>query len=124
MADREEQVLANPDTFYEREDLSLMVIGVLAIVTFAFLMLIPLILRGAYPDTLTGVNRKQVVVPPPPVLQTDPPADLKDFRAKEEVRLKSYGWIDREKGVVHIPIEQAMKEVVAKGIDGFPRGPK
>lgn len=122
MADRDEQVLDNPETSYEREDVRLMIIGVLAIVTFAFLVLIPLILRGAYPETLAGVNRKQMVVPPSPLLQTDPPSELKAFRAEEEARLNSYGWVDRQKGVVHIPIEQAMKELAAKGIAGFPQG--
>lgn len=124
MADRDEQVLENPNTSYEPEDVRLMFIGVLAIVTFAFLVLIPLILRGAYPDTLAGVDRKQTAQPPPPVLQTDPATDLRDFRAEEEARLESYGWVDRSKGVVHIPIEQAMKEAAAKGIEGFPRGSK
>lgn len=98
-----------------------MIIGVLAIVTFAFLVLIPLILCGAYPETLAGVNRKQLVVPPAPLLQTDPPSELKAFRAEEEARLDSYGWVDRQRSVVRIPIEQTMKELAAKGIAGFPQ---
>jgi hypothetical protein len=122
MAEREEQVLANPDTAYEREDMKLMAVGVLALVTFVFLLLIPLILRGAYPGTLADVNRQLEVSPPAPTLQTDPARDLQEFRSREDARLDSYGWVDREKGVVHVPIGQAMKETAAKGIADFPKG--
>jgi hypothetical protein len=122
MADREERVLDNPDTAYERDDVRLMVIGVLALVTIAFLVLIPLILRATYSEALPDANRRLAVVPPAPVLQTDPAADLRAFRAKEDARLDSYGWVDHSKGVAHIPIRQAMGDIVARGIAGFPKG--
>ena len=121
MAEQEERVLDNPDSAYEREDLSLVVIGIAAIVIFAGVLLIPLILRTFYPRTIEDVERAQTVVPPAPDLQTDEPQDLRAFRAAEEQRLNSYGWIDRGKGVVHVPIRQAMKDAVARGIDGFPK---
>jgi hypothetical protein len=35
--------------------------------------------------------------------------------------LNTYYWIDRDKGIVHIPIAEAMKRVATKGIDGFPQ---
>ena len=31
------------------------------------------------------------------------------FRQSEEVELHSYGWIDKEKGTVRLPISQAIK---------------
>lgn len=121
MADSEERVLDNPKTAYEPEDMRLMVVGVLALVILAVLVIVPLILRGAYPDALGDANRKQTDIPPAPLLQTAPAADLRALRAEEAARLDSYGWVDRDTGVVHIPIAQAMKEVVAKGIPGFPK---
>jgi len=36
------------------------------------------------------------------------------WRAQAEQRLRSIGWVDREKGLVHIPIERAM-DLVEKG---------
>lgn len=121
MADSEERVLDNPKTAYEPEDMRLMVVGVLALAILALLVIVPLILRGAYPDALGDANRKQTDIPPAPLLQTAPAADLRALRAEEAARLDSYGWVDRDTGVVHIPIAQAMKEVVAKGIPGFPK---
>ena len=56
-------------------------------------------------------------LPPEPRLQEAPALDLARFRAREEERLSTYGWIDRPNGVVHIPIDRAM-EIVAR--DGLP----
>ena len=46
-------------------------------------------------------------LPPEPRLQTDPRADLQELRAHESSVLSSYGWVDRERRIVHIPIERA-----------------
>lgn len=35
--------------------------------------------------------------------------------------LETYGWIDRDRGVVRIPIEQAMRRLVARGEGGMPQ---
>jgi hypothetical protein len=37
---------------------------------------------------------------------------LDRWRAEKARALNSYGWVDRQKGVIHIPVEEAMKEVV------------
>ena len=42
-----------------------------------------------------------------------------DTRAEEErerqrERLHGYGWVDRDAGVVHVPIEQAIERVVSE----------
>ncbi|HEX6797501.1 MAG TPA: hypothetical protein VF116_07290 [Ktedonobacterales bacterium] len=121
MAERDERVLDNPETAYERTDVRLMIIGVLAIVTVAFLVTVPLVLRSAYYHTLAGVDRQLAVTPPTPELQVDPRSDLAEFRNEESARLNSYGWVDRGKGVVHIPIARAMSEIAAKGIPDFPK---
>jgi hypothetical protein len=36
------------------------------------------------------------------------------WRASNKKRLGSYGWVDRSKGVVHIPIDKAMEEVISQ----------
>jgi hypothetical protein len=38
---------------------------------------------------------------------------LEVWRAERTKRLSKYGWVDRAKGVVHIPIEKAMQQVIA-----------
>ena len=42
----------------------------------------------------------------PPQRQT-PVTDLVDMRASEDKVLHNYGWVDKQRGIVRIPIEQA-----------------
>jgi hypothetical protein len=55
-------------------------------------------------------------LPPEPRLQTNPRQDLKDLRDAEDQVLKSYQWVDRNAGVVRIPIDEAMKLTLRRGL--------
>ena len=63
---------------------------------------------------------REARVPPEPRLQTNPREDLRELRAQEDQILRSYGWIDRTTGVVRIPIEEAMKITVQRGLPARP----
>ena len=65
-----------------------------------------------YPLAAGQENR----LPPEPRLQTNPRQDLKDLRAAEDDVLYQYGWVDKNAGVVRIPIDEAMKLVVQRGL--------
>lgn len=66
----------------------------------------------AFPLAATQGSR----VPPEPRLQTNPRQDLSDLRAREDQVLTSYGWVDKNTGVVRIPIDQAMKLTLERGL--------
>jgi hypothetical protein len=70
--------------------------------------------RGA--TTYPLAADQQTRVPPEPRLQTNPREDLRLLREQEDAILKSYGWVDRPAGVVRIPIEDAMKLTVRRGL--------
>jgi len=36
--------------------------------------------------------------------------------AEEQAQLSSYGWINRDAGIAHIPIDRAMEIIVARGL--------
>jgi hypothetical protein len=55
-------------------------------------------------------------VPPEPRLQTNPRQAMNELRARENELLTSYGWVDKDKGVVRIPIERAMQLIVERGL--------
>ncbi len=55
-------------------------------------------------------------VPPEPRLQRLPFVDIEALQAEEGAVLHGYGWVDREKGVVHIPIEDAMELLAKRGL--------
>jgi hypothetical protein len=47
--------------------------------------------------------------PPSPRLQTQPFKDVYMLRQGQNERLESFGWTDKDSGLVHIPIEHAME---------------
>ncbi|HQU47234.1 MAG TPA: hypothetical protein PK867_30805 [Pirellulales bacterium] len=55
-------------------------------------------------------------VAPPPRLQENPAGDLKRMRAAEDQALYSYRWIDKERGVVQLPVERAMELLLEEGL--------
>ncbi len=48
-------------------------------------------------------------LPPEPRLQSNSIQDLKTIRAEEDAVLATYGWVEPEKGIVRIPVSEAMK---------------
>jgi hypothetical protein len=119
MTDRDSPAPVDRHTDFERSDMSVAVVAIVALGVLLYVCLAPLILTGIYRGALSDVSRVLHIKPPAPVLQLDPPAELKDFRAKEKTRIESYGWIDRSRGIAHIPIDEAMKDVAARGIPDF-----
>jgi hypothetical protein len=59
-------------------------------------------------------------VPPEPRLQVNPRDDAAEFRAQEDAILNGYTWVNREAGTVRIPIAEAMKATVQKGLPARP----
>lgn len=55
-------------------------------------------------------------LPPEPRLQPIPEKDLAAMRAEEKARLSSYGWVAKQEGIAHVPIERAMALTVEKGL--------
>jgi hypothetical protein len=54
--------------------------------------------------------------PPEPRLQNTPTRDYARFRQQQEEQLNSYGWVDRQKEVVHIPVSRAMELLLDRGL--------
>lgn len=51
-----------------------------------------------------------------PGLFPDPSGDLRAFRDKEAEKLTRYGWSDRPRGAVTIPVERAMTLIAERGL--------
>src|SRR5688572_2504230 len=65
-----------------------------------------------YPLAAGQQNR----LPPSPRFQDNPQQELQDLRTKQKALLEGYGWVNKEAGIAHIPIEDAMKMVVERGV--------
>jgi hypothetical protein len=55
-------------------------------------------------------------LPPEPRLQTNPREDLRELREGEDRLLTEYQWVDRNAGIVRIPITDAMRLTIERGL--------
>lgn len=100
---------------------ALVILGGTIVVTVAIVMLFCWWLFGIYtyvqplgpPSTPFASARP---LPPEPRLQPKPENDLQQYLREERSELNSYGWVDRQNGVVHIPIDRAMKLLLKQGL--------
>jgi hypothetical protein len=54
--------------------------------------------------------------PPEPRLLTNEPANLATYRLEQEQNTATYGWIDKQAGIVRIPIERAKELLLERGL--------
>ena len=68
------------------------------------------------------VVRPDAVAPAPsaPKLVASEPAVLAEFRAQEDALLTSWGWVEKDKAIARMPIDEAMKLVAERGLPAFP----
>ena len=55
---------------------------------------------------------------PSPRLEPKPAHDIAAFKGEKTEKLDGYGWIDRSRGIVQIPIARAMELMVERGREG------
>jgi len=95
---------------------ALMVVAV--VVHFALFYLFGVFRRHEAPRDLplSMIKNGRPISAPEPRLQYDPPKDLEEMRAEEQKVLDGYGWADPQAQTVHIPITQAIKLAIQKGM--------
>ena len=57
-----------------------------------------------------------------PMLEVIEGVDLRKDLIDQENRLNSYGWVDKDASVAHIPIQRAMDLIVQQGLPVVPQG--
>jgi hypothetical protein len=55
-------------------------------------------------------------LPAPPRLQAIPLNEMGAFMREENAQLQSYGWVDRNAGTVRLPIDEAIRLTVERGL--------
>jgi hypothetical protein len=74
------------------------------------------------PEIAAGMRAGEHRLPPEPRLQgipgdsVPPPEQLREFQAAAAAELNSYGWVGGQQAIAHIPIEDAMDQLVKNGL--------
>ena len=135
--------IVNPETVHEESDVNVRALlwAMVIFVIFAILTWLAILLMFRFYSGLfrgeTSAPMTSIAMPPdanvpqsprlqpfpnrdtngtviPPNRNT-PVTDMEDMRAAEELALRNPGWIDRQKGVVRLPIEVAKQLVLERG---------
>jgi nitrate reductase NapE component len=108
--------------------ISFFAIGLAALVIIALLVCYGLLVWMVKSEVRRPEAPTQFAVPMAPMAQpqlaVEPGRTMKALRRQEQTRLNSYGWVDQERGIVHIPIERAMDMLVQKGLPSRQRKPQ
>ena len=125
--------LTHPSVDFERTDISIRnviltgvgVVGLVWIASFTcyFVFFHYARIKAAASAGYPGMAAYGRSLPPEPRLQQSPPADYRQMLAADESQLHSYHWVDRSRGVVSIPIEQAIDLTAQQGIPSQPAPP-
>lgn len=103
---------------YEHKDVDVVSLSLIVFALLICLALIALIVGGMmhYLSRREPAATARMADFPAPRLEVRPGTSLTEFRAAEDVDLTSYGWIDRDNGIVRIPIARAMQLLVERGL--------
>ena len=115
---------AQPRPAYETRDASISSLVKFAIGLFVLLVIAAWAMRGLFnylrvqqtlgPPASPFADARPL--PPSPRLQVAPARDWQQLHASQEQLLSSYGWVDKQAGVVRIPISRAMDVLAERGL--------
>ena len=140
----EDDALVNLETHHEKSDVNVRALLIFLVVFILFAIVTHILLyfmfrffvrieNGRTNDPLTAIHRPAGAdVPVEPRLQpfpnrdheggviapnaNTPVTDMNDMRANEQKAQTTYGWVDQQKGVVRMPIEQAKQLLLQRGL--------
>jgi hypothetical protein len=120
-----------PEVKHEERDVNAWAVGKFAIGLTLLCIAVVLLIAGLFryfqgrenaaqappgPGTESNVSRE----PPAPRLQDAPISDLKQMRDAENQILGTYAWVDREHGIVRLPIDRAIDVLAQRGLPSSP----
>jgi hypothetical protein len=93
----------------------LVIAVVLAVIVTTLFLGYRTVQRGRQDTPAPRLAREREVIPQLR-LQVDAPEELRQLRAAEDAVLSSYSWVDKDAGIVKIPIDRAMEILAKKGL--------
>jgi hypothetical protein len=68
-----------------------------------------------------NVTRAETHAFPQPRLEESERTELREFIEDQDQKLATYNWVDKDKGIVQIPIDRAMDLIVQRGLPVRPQ---
>ena len=107
---------------FERSDIAINATAWIAVGLGAFVLVVPLVMPLIFPQSLQHASP---AAPPAlssnaPPLEITPADELERVRREDAGMTSTYGWIDRERGIVRVPIKRATEMLLRKGLPGWP----
>ncbi|RUL89573.1 hypothetical protein [Tautonia sociabilis] len=105
-------------------------VGLVVSVTIVFLVVAFMMARFRDANRRKAEDRPPMMALEDPALfpgarlQESPGRDMRKMRQEIEARLGSYGWVDREAGIAHIPIDRAIALTAEQGLPTRPHAPE
>jgi len=113
---------AHPDLEGDGIDIKkILLVGVFSLTLFALSCVVAyFMLRhdvGEYeakgkPPTPAMIGKDEIGIVDQPEFDTD--TRLEEWKRAKQFKLNSYGWVDRKKEIIHIPIDKAIDQVVSE----------
>jgi hypothetical protein len=122
----------NDDVQYEKEDINerstfwfgfwilALMVGVSFLLKPLYNLLVVHGVETQAPAAYVAEPDPGALEPPAPRLQALPERELAELRAQENAILGSYAWVEKDRGVARIPIDEAMQIVAERGLPTFP----
>ncbi len=98
------------------------VVGVVSLIVYGILTYL-----GTYPFTSVRTNPMSIgdsQIPPAPRIEEHPAIEIQQLHAQEDHIFTTYGWTDKNKGIVRIPIARAMELQLERGFPTRKEAPK
>jgi hypothetical protein len=125
----------DPPAHYERRGVNVSIVVVTSLAMIVLGLLIHFSVTGLFDVFRSRATARDVMpsaimlgqprkLPPEPRLQSDEAGDLDKLHQNEDAILQTYGWVDRNAGIVRIPVERALDIVAARGLPSVPVQPE
>jgi hypothetical protein len=118
--------LHNEDVAHEHSDINIATVLKAGAGLFVTVILSAVVVWGVFgllerqakarDPQISPLARPAGQLPPGPNLETNERAALVKFRAEEAKAMDGYGWVDQLGGVAHIPVAEAKKLLVERGL--------
>jgi hypothetical protein len=106
---------------HERSDIDVRAVAIALVAVIGIVVLVTFLVKGLL--ATSGPSRAGPTETPPaaPIrLSSDPAGEIAAYQEEKRRQLDGYGWVDRDRGIAHVPIARAMQMMAEREQGGAP----